>query len=82
MGDKKEIWFPAKRYGFGWGLPVRWQGWIVLAVYVGLLIAGTTILGRIKPSSYSARYGLILTILLVCIVWWKGDPPQWRWKDD
>jgi hypothetical protein len=24
-------WFPAKRYGWGWGLPVTWQGWAVLA---------------------------------------------------
>jgi hypothetical protein len=21
-----DFWFPAKRYGWGWGLPVKWQG--------------------------------------------------------
>ena len=20
-------WFRAKRYGWGWGLPITWQGW-------------------------------------------------------
>jgi len=37
---KKEIWFPTKRYGYGWGLPIRWQGWIVLLSYVILVLAG------------------------------------------
>ena len=28
-------WFPAKRYGWGWGPPATWQGWAVLAAFVG-----------------------------------------------
>lgn len=31
----KKIWFPAKRYGWGWGLPVTWQGWVVLQMAMG-----------------------------------------------
>ena len=38
--NEKDIWFPAKKYGFGWGLPVRWQGWIVLLIYTMLIAAG------------------------------------------
>ncbi len=32
VGTKKSsnIWFPAKKYGYGWGMPVVWQGWVVL----------------------------------------------------
>ena len=26
--EDKEIWFPAKKYGNGWGLPITWQRWI------------------------------------------------------
>ena len=29
-------WFPAKRYG--WGSPCTWQGWLVLAAYLGLMV--------------------------------------------
>ena len=36
----KKIWFPAKCYGLGWGLPVAWQGWVVLVGYLILLLAG------------------------------------------
>ena len=41
MGElKKDIWFPARTYGWGWGLPVCWQGWLVVAVYFLMLFAG------------------------------------------
>ena len=37
MQTERDYWFPAKRYGWGWGIPNRWQGWLVLAVFAGLL---------------------------------------------
>ena len=39
----KEPWFRAKNYGFGAGLPIRWQGWALLATY---LLAATGILAN------------------------------------
>ncbi len=39
-----DYWFPAKRYGWGWGLPSRWQGWVVIAIYAVLLAAGIVVL--------------------------------------
>ena len=33
-------WFPSKRYGWGWGLPICWQGWVVFGVYLVLLPLG------------------------------------------
>ena len=32
--DKKMYWFPAKKYGFGWGLPTVWQGWATLLLFL------------------------------------------------
>ena len=44
MADRDEgVWFAPKRYGFGAGLPVAWQGWALLAAYVGA-VAGTALL--------------------------------------
>jgi len=31
-------WFPAKRYGWGWGLPSTWEGWLLLVGYLGLMV--------------------------------------------
>ena len=33
-------WFPAKRFGRGWGLSCAWQGWVVFTVLFGLLALG------------------------------------------
>ena len=32
-----DYWFPAKKYGLGWGLPIKKQGWFA---FLGLLTAG------------------------------------------
>ena len=34
---KKDVWFPAKKYGVGWGLPVTWQGWVVFILYMVMI---------------------------------------------
>ena len=33
-----QYWFVAKKYGYGWGLPLVWQGWVALigCLFVGL----------------------------------------------
>ena len=37
MNDAKP-WFAAKRYGYGAGLPIAWQGWLVLSAYIAAII--------------------------------------------
>jgi len=37
MTDRPTFWFPVKRHGWGWGLPVRWQGRLVPVAYTTLL---------------------------------------------
>jgi hypothetical protein len=32
--SKSKYWLPAKRYGWGWGVPCAWQGWCVLIAHV------------------------------------------------
>jgi hypothetical protein len=41
MQNERKYWFPAKRCGYGWGIPSSWQGWLVLAVFVALLGVGS-----------------------------------------
>ncbi len=40
-------WFPAKRYGWGWGLPAVWQSWLVLIGFFVLLGAGAVVLSEL-----------------------------------
>jgi hypothetical protein len=36
----RKVWFPAKTYGYGWGLPCCRQGWLVVLGYVTLAVGG------------------------------------------
>lgn len=77
----REIWFPAKRYGWGWGAPVCWQGWVVTVLYVVLLAGGGLLLGRPERVPWFVLYALVLSSGLVGICWLKGERPRWRWGD-
>jgi phosphate/sulfate permease len=75
-------WFHAKRYGWGWGLPSSWQGWVVLALFVVGMTAGG-IAGEVLDSPWDAIVAVVLIassivgLLVACFR--KGEPPQWRW---
>lgn len=78
MQNANRYWFPAKRYGWGWGLPITWQGWLSVAVFLGLAIAGLLIFPlKTAPAAYVA-YTAVLSGLLVAVAWLKGEPPRWR----
>ena len=75
---EKEIWFPAKRYGWGWGFPVTWQGWVVFLGYIILVLGGTQLVLPARPTAFGGLV-VILTIGLIAICWIKGEKPRWRW---
>jgi hypothetical protein len=76
-----QYWFPAKRYGWGWGLPITWQGWAVFIGFLILVLAGIAFLPpRQSPGEFIA-YVVMLCALLTGVCWWKGEPPRWRWGE-
>ncbi|WP_155325269.1 hypothetical protein [Desulfosarcina ovata] len=78
--NDKDIWFPAMKYGSGWGLPVTWQGWIVFLSYIVLAIIGVLF---IKRSPWLVIpfiiYIFVLTGMLLFICWKKGEKSELRW---
>jgi drug/metabolite transporter (DMT)-like permease len=74
-------WFPAKRYGWGWGLPATWQGWAVLIAFVGLVAGGAFLLPPRKVLAAFLAYVAVLVVALVAVCWLKGEPPRWRWGE-
>jgi hypothetical protein len=65
----------------GLGLPCAWQGWLVLAAYVGLMVAGAWAFPPRTALSPYLLYVLVLSALLVGVCWRKGEPPRWRWGE-
>jgi hypothetical protein len=78
--ETKKYWFPAKKYGWGWGLPVCWQGWVVLAIWLACLFAGVLL---VKYSvALFVVYAIVLGAVFFSIVYLKGEKPRWRWGKD
>lgn len=78
-GAESRYWFPAKRYGWGWGPPRTWQGWLVLVAFFVLLAAGAVVfLPGLRTGRFLA-YTAILVAVLIAICYVTGEPPRWRW---
>ena len=70
--------FYEKSYGWGWGLPARWQGWVCLLTHVASIAGSAIWVLPEHPKRFAAITG-ILSALLVGICYWKGEPLKWRW---
>lgn len=67
-------WFPLRRFLPGWGLPVCWQGWMVLAGYFALLIGARPFLPRKSDARLLyVAYAMLLTGVLAVVIWKKGE---------
>ena len=71
-------WFRVKRYGYGAGLPISWEGWAVLAGFVAV-VAGAGVLVRAQPLAYAA---VLLTagVIFAVIAHRKSNGP-WKWRN-
>jgi hypothetical protein len=84
--EETKPWFPAKKYGWGWGPPTCWQGWVVIAVWLVMLVGGSLLIspGRHFAGSVAGyvAYAFGLAAGLVAVCWSKGEKPRWRWGKD
>ena len=70
-------WFAPKRYGWGAGLPISWQGWLLSAVFVGLVFAATLLL----PGRPLAFLAIVLpAAALFVIISARTTRGGWRWR--
>ena len=77
--DKSLYWFRAKRYGWGWGLPLAWQGWVFFLSWIIILLLGIRLYIRgDKPMRWA--FLAIMVFLLLGVCYWKGDPAGRRWN--
>ncbi len=77
--SEQKFWFHAKSFGFGWGLPASWQGWVVFILYLTLVI-GTA---RLAPSDTKLPIIFVLTVMFIIVVVFTGErPAKWRWGKD
>jgi hypothetical protein len=73
-------WFPAKKYGWGWGVAHCWQGALVQLSYPVLVAWGLWFFLPRRVGAFLVFFAL-LTVLFLFVHWVKGERPHWRWGD-
>ena len=76
MTDGPE-WFAPKRYGFGAGLPISWQGWAVTIAFLLVTVLLVTTLGD-HPVKFIAS--IIVPTLAFLLIAFKTTRGGWRWR--
>jgi hypothetical protein len=78
---KPDDWFPPKRYGYGAGPPLTWQGWVLIAAFALVILAAGLWARR---GDAAARWGAIGTIVLATAVFVpvirRHTRGGWRWR--
>lgn len=70
-------WFRPKSRGYGTGLPIAWQGWLMLALHIAL-ITGIAVLLRERPMLMTIF--VILVSLAPLPLYRARTEGGWRWR--
>ena len=70
-------WFAPKRYGYGAGLPIAWQGWAVLAGFLLLIGLAALLFGPDNPAALAIVVPAVLALLVITAKTTRGG---WRWR--
>lgn len=79
MNDNPE-WFAPKRYGYGAGMPISWQGWAITVLFLVIAIGAATLFARKPLPLFAVMLPAILIFTIVCAKTTRGGW-RWRWGD-
>ena len=74
-------WFAPKRYGYGAGLPVAWQGGLVMATFLAAIIGAGIFLQGDRLAQAAIVLPATALLLLVAARTTRGGW-RWRWGDN
>ena len=82
----KQPWFGKRRYGYGWGMPQTWQGWLTLIIWFILVLASTKMLPKDRDTHINKAlpwFGVmfVLVTILGLICYKTSGKPEWHWGD-
>jgi hypothetical protein len=76
MTDGPE-WFAAKRYGIGAGLPISWQGWLVLLGYLAIVAGALFRFGERSPATFAV---IVIATAILLVITARTTRGGWRWR--
>lgn len=81
MDDKDDAWFAPKRYGYGAGLPIARQGWVLLLGYMVTISLAVLLIGW--DAEVGRPVGMVIlalataALIAICRAKTRGG---WRWR--
>ncbi len=74
-------WYAPKVYGYGTGLPIAWQGWALLLVYIGLLAALGGLIALDEELGPAIAFVLFVPATLgFAVIVKRRTRGGWRWR--
>jgi hypothetical protein len=70
-------WFAPKRYGYGSGMPISWQGWALTIGFILLAVALSTKLADRPLALIAALVAPTAAFMVICARTTRGG---WRWR--
>ncbi len=70
-------WFRPKRRGYGAGLPIAWQGWLVMALHIALI---TGVAVRLKDQPIWMTIFVILAGVAPMPLYRARTEGGWKWR--
>lgn len=75
-------WSKRRVYGWGW-VPATWQGWVLTAAYLILIIIISFRLTKMDTWQDALRFFVlplvVLTGIFIFIAYKTGESPKWSW---
>jgi len=79
MSDGPE-WFAPKRHGYGAGLPISWQGWVLTIGFVVLIMCASFLIPR-GWLAYASVVAMLTVAFIVIVARTTRGGWRWRWGD-
>ena len=70
-------WFAPKRYGYGSGVPITWQGWAITLAYLATIIGATQLL---KNNGWAMGSVIVTATAIFLVLVIKNTRGGWRWR--
>jgi len=80
MNDGPE-WFAPRRYGYGAGLPISWQGWAVTLGFLAFAFAVSLFFRDRVLVTIALMVPAFITFVTIVVKTTRGGW-RWRWGDD
>lgn len=77
MARRDDFWFRPKRYGYGAGLPLCWQGWAMIGAHIALIVL---VLPLLKHNFTAVLLYIVLLTGLAMPFYAAKTKGGWRWR--